>query len=156
MLGRSWKYSATSPFPGDGFVISQRIKSEDRKFESVLPFRLAVASRSIAAKLGKDRNDVVFEVERSLLVCGFGVRTVQSWFRRQSAIGQLQLGNGQQETRDARNQQAIQELVNCGHSLTAARQELPTMDACGSGLVGPLSGWNVRRENDRWGKRSGV
>ena len=113
-----------------------------------------MAARSIAAKLGKDRNDVVFEVERSPLVCGFGIRTVQSRFRSQSAIGQLTFGNGQKEASDARNQQTMEELVNCGHSLTAARQVLPTIDTCGSGLVGPLSGLIVRRERGE-GKPSG-
>ncbi len=63
------KYSSASSFPSNSGVIGNRVETEDRELESILSLCFSVAPGSVATKLGEDRNDVVFKVERTLNVC---------------------------------------------------------------------------------------
>ena len=53
------------------FVVVLRLKTQQRKFETILAAGLAVAAAAVAAELGEDRDDLVFEVDRDLAGASF-------------------------------------------------------------------------------------
>src|SRR5438874_422655 len=60
--------TAASPLVRQGGVIGGRVEAEHRELEAVLPFRLAVTARRVAAEAAQKRQDVVLEVEAARLL----------------------------------------------------------------------------------------
>ena len=64
-LVRSRREQPAPPrFLHEMFVILRRLKPEQRKFEAILPARLAVATAAIAARLRENRHDLVRKINR--------------------------------------------------------------------------------------------
>src|SRR5262249_6734862 len=55
-----------------GVVIEVGLKTEQRQLEAVLAAGLAVAAARVATQLGEDWHDLVGEVDRQILIEGFG------------------------------------------------------------------------------------
>ena len=60
----SGKEPSAPRFTNQVFVVFKRFGTKQRESKSVLPSKLAVTSTTIATKLGKDRYDLVGEIDR--------------------------------------------------------------------------------------------
>ena len=63
VIRRGREDAAAARLLDQGGVVGGGVEAEDRQFESVLPFRLAVAAGRVAAVAAQDRLHVVVEVE---------------------------------------------------------------------------------------------
>src|SRR5262249_4176685 len=65
--------TATATFLYQRGIVGFRLEAEQRQLETVLARCLAVAATAVAAELGEDRDNLVAEVDRQVLVHRFGL-----------------------------------------------------------------------------------